>query len=135
MCIRDRHSAAGLLNEMRFSVAAVVAGRLPALDVPLLRQATECLANSLASVLVDNQPLPAEPLVALTNTLQQVRLAKAPTVTDDPPSVADFSDMETGLAQLECSLNLLELPELAFETTSKVSTDNARPDLSLIHIC
>jgi chemosensory pili system protein ChpA (sensor histidine kinase/response regulator) len=123
-----QHSAAGLLNEMRFSVAAVVTGRLPALDVPLLRQATECLANSLASVLVDNQPLPAGPLVALTNTLQQARLAKAPTATDDPSSVADFSNVESDIAHLADSLTLLELPELAFETTSKVSTDNARPD-------
>jgi len=120
----EQRSAAGLLDEIRFSAAAVVAGRLPTLDVTLLQQATESLAKHLTAVLTNGQALPDAPLSALTTKLRQVRLAKAPAAIDDVASMTVFSG-ESELAQLERSLNLLELPELTFETDPKASADSA----------
>ena len=88
----EQRSAAGLLDEIRFSAAAVVAGRLPTLDVTLLKQATESFAKHLTAVLTDGQALPDDPLIALTTKLRQARLAKKPAAIDGAASMAAFSD-------------------------------------------
>lgn len=123
-----QRSAAGLLDEMRFAAAAVVAGRLPVLDTSLLQQAAECLTNYLPSALTESQMLPDKPLIALTEKLRQVRSKKPLAKPADPPPMATLPSVEADPIKIESLLNLSDLPELTFESVSNISTGTAHSD-------